>query len=187
MPHETPLNHHLKTAERLAAENGGRLPRSTDLLSSGYGGLVRAIQEDRTPFEHLLAKDEHGRDKRKLAVVVANPSLADAELAELADLSTTTVRRWRQMLREERGGEPKAKAPATLDELAEFVEEHLPEGWRIEVGMSEYGTFARLMNPKGAMPNVRDAEGKPIEEAIMIQLNFARKRAGLEPVGWENQ
>lgn len=187
MPSDKTMKKHIAAAERLAAENGGKLPTNMQLLAGGHAGLLATIQKDRGPFEHLLAKDARGRDKEKLAVVEANLDMDDDELARLAGISPSTLKRWRQMILDERGGEPKAKTPATLDELAGFVEEHLPEGWRIEVGMSEHGTFSSLMNPKGAIPNVREAEDKSIEEAIMIQLNFARKRAGLDPVEWEGE
>lgn len=184
MPNKITIREHLETAERLAADNGGKLPVTSKLVSMGHATLVHAIQKDRTPFEHLLAKDAHRRDKVKFAFVESHRDLDDAELAQHVGLSVPTIQRWKHAIAVERGEttEERSPEPAPLEELCEFVTDNIPEGWRLVIEMSVYGCYATLVGPRGNMPNVRDAEGKDITAQVVVNLNYARKRAGMGPV-----
>jgi hypothetical protein len=75
-------------------------------------------------------------------------------------------------------------APTSV-EMFNFVCEHLPEDWRIEIELERGAASVDLINCKGSVIRDFDDDHDTIAEMVFIRVNWARNSDGLSPVNWD--
>jgi hypothetical protein len=187
MSNRTEVDEYVKEAEQIAAKNGGYLPIMSKLWDQKQIGIVRAIRADRARFEHILPKQDRGRDKAKYAYVQANMDEKDEVLAKHLDVSKTTIRNWKTEIREAEFHQPDSiDAPddVSMSDMAQFIVKNLPKGWDLNMTYDRDGCFVTLIQPNGMRRDVDDAYGASLVQSVIVHVNYARAKSGMPPVGW---
>lgn len=189
MSRKIEVSEYVAKAEKIAAKNGGYLPTMSKLQDDREIGVYRAIRANRSAFEHILPKMGRGRDKNKYAYVQANMDEDDEVLAKDLGVSKTTVRNWKQEIRESEHEQPESlETPddVLIADLAKFVVKNIPEGWELTVTFGRDGCFVALIQPNGMKHDVKDAYGADLVQSALRHVNYARAKSDLPPVGWSS-
>lgn len=181
-----PTDRLLQLAERIAAKNGGLLPTMTQLVDADYHGLVNAIQNDRGPFEHLLPKKGRGCDKAKYEYVQNHMDDDEHEIAEHLGISASSVRHWKERIRDEEMGIDLTATPrdASMNDVAKFVIKNSPPKWLTNISLGAKDCFVTIRTPDGKTKVDHHAENLSIVQSVVAHVNRARKMAGMDPVQW---
>lgn len=186
--HDAKYLESLGLAKELAARNGGVLPSVSRLTDEGYHTVVSAIREDRGPFEPILAKMGRGRDKNKYAYVAANMDKSNDELAKETGLSKTTIINWKTEINEAAFIDPDpSEIPEDVfaEDVTRFIIRNMPPGWKLDVSHDANGCYVTLVQPNGMRRGLDSAYGSSVVHSIVSHVNFARRKSGMEPAGWE--
>lgn len=189
MSHKIEVDEYVRRAERIAARNGGFLPSMSKLSDMGEISVLRALRVDRAPFEHILPKQGRGRDKSKYEYVRAHMDDDDGVIAKAVGVSRTTVGNWKHEIREAGFVRPDSSDPpadATVDDMAKFIVENLPEHWTLDMTFGNDGCYVTLFQPNGMRRDVEDAEGASLGRSVLTHVNYARSRSRMPPVGWSS-
>jgi hypothetical protein len=111
----------------------------------------------------------------------------DETLAKDLDVSKTTIRNWKQEIRESGFRPPQSvDAPddATLSAVSKFIVKNLPKDWGLNLEYGQGGCFVVLIQPNGMPSGVDDACGATLVQSILAHVNYARLKSNLPPVGW---
>ena len=76
----------------------------------------------------------------------------------------------------------------TLEEAFDIVGDHLPEDWRIDIGLSLGEIAVELYGPDGKYVDIGDGDQdiESLEQMLIDRVNWARTSDGLLKVGQDH-